>query len=50
MVTGALPPGPVLLVDDTVNSGWTLTVVGAALRQAGAGPIHSLALAKAAGA
>src|SRR5262249_37007812 len=49
-VTGALTSGPVLLVDDTVDSGWTLTVVGAALRQAGAGPVHPLALAKAAGA
>jgi ATP-dependent DNA helicase RecQ len=49
VVAGAPPPGPVLLVDDTVDSGWTLTVVGAALRGAGAGPVHPLALAKAAG-
>ena len=30
------PPGPVLLIDDTVDSGWTLTVVGARSREAGA--------------
>ena len=29
------PSGPVLLVDDIVDSRWTLTVVGALLRQAG---------------
>jgi hypothetical protein len=41
-VGGALPPGPVLLVDDTVDSGWTLTVVGAGLREAGSGPVPSI--------
>jgi ATP-dependent DNA helicase RecQ len=45
-VDGVLPSGPVLLVDDTVESGWTLTVVGAALREAGSGPVHPFALAK----
>jgi ATP-dependent DNA helicase RecQ len=49
-ITGTLPSGPVLLLDDIVDSGWTLTIVGAALREAGAGPVHPLALAKAAGA
>jgi ATP-dependent DNA helicase RecQ len=49
-VTGMLPSGPVLLVDDVVDSGWTFTVIGAALRDGGAGPVHPLALAKAAGA
>jgi ATP-dependent DNA helicase RecQ len=38
-------PGPVLLVDDIVDSGWTLTVCGAALRKSGAGPVHPFALA-----
>jgi ATP-dependent DNA helicase RecQ len=37
--------GPVLLVDDMVDSGWTFTVVGALLRQAGSGPVWPLALA-----
>ena len=31
-----MPAGPVLLVDDLVVSGWTLTVAGVALREAGA--------------
>jgi hypothetical protein len=35
-------------VDDTIDSGRTLTVVGAALREAGSGPVHPFALAKAA--
>ena len=44
-VTGAPPPEPGLLVDDVRYSGWTLTTVGAQLRQKGAGPIHPLVLA-----
>jgi ATP-dependent DNA helicase RecQ len=50
-VTGAfrlraptVPDGPVLLVDDTVQSGWTMTVVAEALRAAGSGPVLPLAL------
>ena len=43
-ITGPIPPGGVLLVDDTADSKWTLTVVGALLRHAGAGPIHPLVL------
>ena len=35
-----VPPGPVLLVDDIVDSGWTLTVAGALLRSRGSGPVH----------
>jgi ATP-dependent DNA helicase RecQ len=42
-----LPAGPVLLIDDIVDSGWTATVVGVALRTAGAGPVYPFALAKA---
>ena len=44
-VSGPLPAGPVLLVDDVVDSGWTLTVVAVLLRQAGSGPVYPLALA-----
>lgn len=44
-VQGEPPQGPVLLVDDMVDSGWTLTVVAALLRRAGAGPVWPLALA-----
>jgi ATP-dependent DNA helicase RecQ len=39
--------GPVLLVDDTVDSGWTLTVVGWLLRESGAAAVYPFALAKA---
>ena len=38
--------GPVLLVDDTVGSSWTLTVIAALLRQAGSGPVFPLVLAQ----
>jgi ATP-dependent DNA helicase RecQ len=38
-------PGPVLLVDDIVDSGWTLTVAGWLLRTHGSGPVHPFALA-----
>ena len=40
-----IPRGPVLLVDDIVDSGWTLTVLAALLGQHGAGPVFPLALA-----
>ncbi len=48
-VEGEFPKGPVLLVDDTVDSRWTLTVIAAALRAAGSGPILPFALADAQG-
>jgi ATP-dependent DNA helicase RecQ len=38
---------PVLLVDDLVDSRWTLTVAGAALRESGSGPVTPFVLAKA---
>ena len=37
--------GPVLLVDDLVDSGWTMALAGRALRQAGAPGVLPLALA-----
>jgi ATP-dependent DNA helicase RecQ len=43
-VTGTVPDGPVLLVDDVRGSGWTLTSVAGLLRDAGAGPVHPLTL------
>jgi ATP-dependent DNA helicase RecQ len=43
-ITGTIPGGPVLLVDDVRGSGWTLTMVAGQLRDAGAGPVHPLAL------
>ncbi len=40
-----VPAEPVLLVDDVVDSAWTLTVVAALLREAGSGPVWPIALA-----
>ena len=37
--------GPVLLVDDVVDSRWSMTVCAMRLRQAGSGPVYPLALA-----
>jgi ATP-dependent DNA helicase RecQ len=49
-VAAALPTlsGPVLLVDDLVDSGWTMVLAGRALRRAGAEGVLPLALAVAA--
>ncbi|HYI62376.1 MAG TPA: RecQ family ATP-dependent DNA helicase [Acidimicrobiales bacterium] len=38
--------GPVLVLDDLWDSGWTMTVVAALLRRAGAGAVLPLALAR----
>ena len=46
-VTGDVPDGPVLLVDDLADSKWTLTVVARALLLAGSGPVHPFVLATA---
>ena len=40
-----LPPGPVLLVDDMVDSGWTMTIGAWLLRSHGSAPVFPLALA-----
>lgn len=40
-----IPAGPVLLVDDRVDSGWTLTVAARELRRAGAAAVLPFALA-----
>ncbi len=41
---GAVPTGPVLLVDDMVDSRWTLTVAAYLLTTQGSGPVYPLAL------
>lgn len=41
---GAVPAGPVLLLDDETNSRWTLTVAADALAEAGLGPMLPLVL------
>jgi len=43
-IEGKLPEGPVLLIDDVVDSAWTLTVIAALLRQAGSDLVWPLAL------
>jgi ATP-dependent DNA helicase RecQ len=40
----AMPPGPVLLVDDMVDSRWTLAVAAWLLRKQGAGAVWPLVL------
>lgn len=42
-----IPDTPVLLIDDIVDSKWTLTVIAALLRQAGSGEVWPVALASA---
>jgi ATP-dependent DNA helicase RecQ len=41
-LTAAVPPGPVLLVDDVARSTWTLTACAALLHDAGCGPVLPL--------
>ena len=38
------PEGPVFLIDDVVDSGWTLTVIAALLQKAGSGYVYPVAL------
>jgi ATP-dependent DNA helicase RecQ len=45
-VSGVVPDGPVLLVDDLIDSRWTVATIGALLREAGSGPVLPLALAR----
>lgn len=42
-----IPPGPVLLIDDIIDSGWTLTLGGWLLRTRGSGVVHPFTLARA---
>jgi ATP-dependent DNA helicase RecQ len=43
-VSGGLAAGPVLLVDDASDSGWTFAVIAAVLRRAGSGPVFPFAI------
>jgi ATP-dependent DNA helicase RecQ len=47
-VNGEVPDGPVLLVDDIIDSGWTLTMAGYLLRTRGSGEVFPFTLARAA--
>lgn len=44
-IEGQVPKGAVLLVDDVVDSGWTLTAIAALLRQSGCDAVLPFALA-----
>jgi ATP-dependent DNA helicase RecQ len=44
-VADSIPREPVLLVDDIVDSAWTMTVTAALLLRAGSGPVWPVALA-----
>ncbi len=44
-VSEGIPGTPVLLVDDVIDSGWTVTVLAALLKQAGSGLVYPVALA-----
>ena len=46
-LVGKIPRGPVLLIDDIIDSGWTLSMAGYLLRQKGSGPVYPFALAQA---
>jgi ATP-dependent DNA helicase RecQ len=49
-ILGTLPASPVLLVDDMVDSKWTLTVAAYLLTSNCSGPVYPLALASTANA
>jgi ATP-dependent DNA helicase RecQ len=43
-ITGTISREPVLLVDDVVDSGWTMTIIAALLRRSGSGAVWPVAL------
>ena len=45
-IRGKAPTGPILLVDDVVDSRWTMTVLGGLLLAAGSGPIYPFTVGK----
>lgn len=44
-IKGQISNNPVLLVDDMVDSGWTITVCSVLLKRAGSGDVYPFALA-----
>jgi len=46
-LAGSVPEGPVLLIDDIIDSGWTLTLAGRLLREGGSGDVYPFTLARA---
>lgn len=49
VIKKAISNGPVLLVDDIIDSGWTLAMAGYLLRKNGSGPVYPFTLARATG-
>lgn len=45
-IAGEVSHQPVLLVDDVIDSGWTLTVISTLLKRAGSGAVYPVVLAK----
>lgn len=45
-IAASVENSPVLLVDDLIQSGWTLAITGFLLQKAGSGPVYPFALAK----
>jgi ATP-dependent DNA helicase RecQ len=45
-IRGNTPTGPILLVDDVVDSRWTMTVLGDLLLAAGCGPVYPFTVGK----
>jgi ATP-dependent DNA helicase RecQ len=48
-IAGTVSSGPVFLVDDIVDSRWTIATIGALLREADSGPVLPIVLAQASG-
>lgn len=48
-ISGKIPSGPALLVDDIIDSGWTLTMAGYLLRSHGSAEVYPFTLAQASG-
>ena len=48
-VDGTFPVGPVLLIDDIIDSRWTLTMAGFLLQKNGSGIVYPFTLAQATG-
>ena len=46
-IIAPVPPGPVWLIDDIVDSSWTVTTISALLRETGSGPVYPILLAQA---
>ena len=49
VIRGVVPHSPVLLVDDILDSRWTLTMAGYLLRSQGSGIVYPFTLAQATG-